>query len=115
MPKPSRAFLLAAHQWDPFPATAAKAFPNVQISFGSPCLLRSLECRACCSGDAVSETLVIPECGVLEDEPAARLAQAAPAFSLVAVAADPPGRVEISGEAQILFVWDEIGIRCVHV
>ena len=63
----------------------------------------------------MSEGFVIPECAVLEHEPAPGFAEPAPAFALVAVAADPARRVEVPSETEILLVGNEIGIGGVHV
>ena len=61
------------------------------------------------------ETLIVPEGAVLEDEPAARLADSAPAFALVSMTAYPAGRVEVTIKAELLLMWDEIGIAGLHV
>jgi len=52
----------------------------------------------------MSEGLVVPEGGVLKDEPSAWLADAAPALSFVAMASDVLGGVEVCGESEVLLM-----------
>jgi hypothetical protein len=115
VPEPSRALLLTAHQSDPLVAATAKSFPHVRIPIHSPGLLGFLERIPCCCTDAVGETLVIPESRVLQHKPAARFADTAPAFALVAMAAHPSGRVQITIESQLLLMGNKILIGRIHI
>jgi hypothetical protein len=63
----------------------------------------------------VRETLVIPESAVLQDEPSSWLADSTPALALISVTANPTRRVEVAVKAELLLVWNEVGIAWVHV
>lgn len=113
--EPRRALLLAAHQRDPLVAAAAEALPDVGVAVHASLVQRLLEGRARRRADAVRKRLVVPVGRVLEHQPAAGLADAAPALALVAVAAHPLGRVHVAVEAQLLLVRDHVGVGGVHV
>lgn len=115
MSEPRGAFLLAAYQGNPFSTASAQAFPKIEVAFGSPGLLGALKCRAGCGADAVRERLVIPKRAVLQDKPAARLAEATPAFALVAMSPNPSRGVQVTCEPQILFVRNKVRIGRMHV
>lgn len=59
-------------------------------------LRRRFESRTRDGADPVRETLIVPESAIFENEPAAGMAEAAPAFALGTVVADVEGRVEIA-------------------
>src|SRR2546430_2345853 len=94
--EPRRAFLLTAHERDPLVATAAKPLPDVRVPVHAARLARLGEGAARGGADAVREALVVPEGRVLEYQPPARLTDAAPPLALVAVAPDPPRRVQVA-------------------
>lgn len=115
VPEPCCTLFLAAHEGDPLVAASTEAFPDIGVPIHAPGLLGLLERIACRSADAVCERLVVPEGRVLQDEPAAGLADSTPTFPLVTVSSHPSGRIEIALKAQLLFVGNEVGIRRVHV
>lgn len=104
MPKPSSPLLLAAHKRNPLPTAATQPLPNIAIPLHSPRLPRTLECLPSRGRYTMSEGLVVPEGGVLKDEPSAWLADAAPALSFVAMASDVLGGVEVCGESEVLLM-----------
>lgn len=115
MSEPGGPLLLAAHQCNPVIAATAEALPDVWVSIHAASLLRLLEGVAGGGADAVREALVIPEGRVLEDQPSARLADTTPSLSLVAVAANPSWRVEVTLEAQLLLVGNHVRVLGVHI
>lgn len=63
----------------------------------------------------MSETLIVPESAVFENEPAAGTTEAAPAFAEGAMVANVYGSVEVAGEARILMAeLERCGIRGLH-
>jgi hypothetical protein len=115
MSEPSRALLLTAHKRNPLVTAPAQSLPHVRVPIHASSLLRLLERTPRRRADPMRETLVVPECAVLQHEPAARLADSAPAFALVAVPAHPPWRVEVAVEAELLLVGKQVWVRRVHV
>lgn len=113
--EPGGSLLLAAHERDPVVAAAAKTFPDVRVAVHPSRLLGLLERVAGGGADAVAKAFVVPERGVLQHQPAARLANTAPSLPLVAVSAHPSRRVKVALEAQLLLVRDHVGILGVHV
>lgn len=113
--KPCCALLLAAHQRNPLVATATQTLPNIRVAVHPSLVQRLLEGCARGGADAVRKRLVVPVSRVLEDQPAARLADAAPALALVAVAAHPLWRVHVAVEAKLLLVGGQIRVRRVHI
>jgi len=95
MPEPGGSLLLAAHQRNPLIAAATEALPDVRVAVHPSRFLGLLEWASRRCADAVRKGLVIPECRILEDKPPPGLADSAPALSLVSVATDPSGSIEI--------------------
>lgn len=115
VPEPGRSLLLAAHKRNPLVAAPTQALPHVGVTIHAPCLLWFLERVASGGTDAVGEALIVPEGRILQDQPPTGLADPTPAFSLVAMAAHPPGSVEIAVESKLLFMGDEVWVGRVHV
>lgn len=113
--EPRSALLLTADQRNPLIATAAEAFPDIRVSVHAPCLLWLLERAASRSADTVREALVVPKRRVLQHEPSAGLADAAPSFALVAVTTHPLGSVQVAIKAKFLLMRDKVRVRWVHV
>lgn len=61
------------------------------------------------------ERFVVPKGRVLEDEPAARLANATPSLSLVAMSTDPTRRVKVAFETEILLTRGHLRVLGVHI
>lgn len=113
--EPRGALLLAANQCYPIIAATAEAFPNIGVAIHPSGLMRLLERAARGGTDAVGEAFVVPEGRVLEHQPAPGLADTTPPFTLVAMATDPSGCVEVTFEPELLLVRNQVRVLGVHI
>lgn len=61
-----------------------------------------LQRTACSGGNPVGKRFVVPEGGILENEPPSRFADATPAFSPISMASDPAWSVQVVLKAKFL-------------
>ena len=115
MPKPGSAFFLAADQSDPITTAMAEALPYVRITLHPPGLLWRFKGRPSSGADAMGKAFVVPERRILQNQPAAFFAYAAPALSFVAVTAYILRRVEVTFKSKILNTRDIILIFAVEI
>lgn len=115
VPEPSRPLLLVTDQSNPVVAAGAKTLPDVGVAVHATRVKGFLEGSAGRGGDSMREGLVVPVGRVLEDEPATGFADAAPAFTFVAMPADPARCVQVTLEPEVLLPGNQIGIRWIHV
>jgi hypothetical protein len=115
VPEPSCPLLLAADQSDPFVATTAKSFPDIRVAIHSTRLLGLLERVPRRRADSVGKALVIPESRVLQHQPATGLADATPTLTLVAMATNPFGRVQVAIKSELLLMGNKILVAGIHI
>jgi hypothetical protein len=115
MPEPSSPLLLATNQCNPLIAAPTQPFPDIWVSIHPPRLLRLLECAASSSTNAMRETFVVPKRRVFQHQPAARFTNPTPPFAFIAMTPYPARSVEIAIETKLLFVWDQVWIRRIHI
>lgn len=113
--EPGGTLLLRADERDPLVTGAAESLPDVRVPVHAARLLGLLERVARGRTDAVREALVVPEGRVLEHEPTARLADAAPALTLVAVSSHPLWRVQVALKPELLLVRNHVRVGRIHV
>lgn len=115
MPEPRRALFLTTDQRYPIIAASTESFPDIRVAVHSSRTLRLMELASRCRADPVAERLVVPESRVLENQPATGLANPTPPLALVAMTTYPAWGVQVAIKAKILFVWDKIRVRRIHV
>ena len=93
MPEPCGALLFTADKGDPIPTTTTKTLPHFGVAFHTSDIFRAFKSHSSRGADTMRERLIVPESAIFQDKPAAWLANATPAFSLVAVPSDIFGRV----------------------
>ena len=106
MPKPRCSLLLMTSHSNPFPTSSTTPLPQFRIRLTPPHLSRFLKWLPCRRTNPVHKTLIVPESTRLKYQPLSRLANPAPALTVLAVAADPAGCVEVGIETKFLFVRD---------
>jgi len=97
--KPRGAFFLTTNQGHPLTATSTETLPNIWVSVHASSLLWLREGTSCCSTYSMGETLIVPECAVLEYQPASWFANSTPSFPLISVSSDPARCVQVPVES----------------
>lgn len=113
--EPRRALLLAVDQRDPVIAAATVTLPHIWVTVHAPQFLGLLEWLTRRGTDAMGKALIVPERGILQDQPAPRFANPTPALALVSMTAYPFRGVKITVKTQFLLMGYHVRVGRVHI
>lgn len=92
------------HHRNPLTTAPTKTLPKIWISIHASCFPRLVDRAARGHANPMAEECMVPEGGVLQDQPSARVADAAPALALAYMATHPSGSVQIALISQVLLM-----------